>query len=65
MYYDHHSICERLNVTPCKMESVVECLQSKGYKASRTHFSGTGIKTDAPLREVKEALMSAPFPQDS
>ena len=65
MYYDHHSICESLNVTPCKMESVVECLQSKGYKASRTHFSGTGIKTDAPLKEVKEALMFAPFPQDS
>ncbi len=65
MYYDHHSICESLNVTPCKMESVVECLQSKGYNASRTHFSGTGIKTDAPLREVKDALMLAPFPQDS
>lgn len=55
MYYDHHSICERLNVTPGRIDCVVEQLHEKGYKASRTHFCGLGIKTDAPLSEVEEA----------
>lgn len=55
MYYDHHSICERLNITPGKIDDVVERLRAGGYKASRTHFCGLGIKTDAPLLEVEEA----------
>jgi len=55
MYYDHHSICERLNITPGKIDDIVEELRVSGYKASRTHFCGLGIKTDAPLRAVEAA----------
>lgn len=54
-YYDHHIICERLGITPGKVEAVVERLRAQGRRASRTHFSGVGIKTDAPLSEVEEA----------
>jgi len=39
MYYDHHSICERLNITPGRIDSVVEQLGAWGYRASRTHFA--------------------------
>ncbi|MCD6189705.1 MAG: hypothetical protein J7J97_05920, partial [Thermococcus sp.] len=31
-------------------------LQEKGYHVSRTHFSPTAIKTDAPFEEVLKAL---------
>ena len=30
MYYDHHSICERLNITPGKIDDVVQRLQLAG-----------------------------------
>lgn len=55
MYYDHHSICERLGITPGRMDAVIERLQAAGFRASRTHFSGLGIKTDAPIGVVEEA----------
>jgi tRNA (guanine26-N2/guanine27-N2)-dimethyltransferase len=59
MYYDHHSICERLHITPGKIDEVVHRLQDCGYRASRTHFNGLGIKTDAALAEVEAAVRPA------
>jgi tRNA (guanine26-N2/guanine27-N2)-dimethyltransferase len=59
MYYDHHSICERLNITPGKIEDILERLRLAGRQASRTHFNGLGIKTDATLPEVEEAAKPA------
>lgn len=56
LYYDHHIICERLKITPSKIDDVVRCLLASGWKASRTHFSGIGIKTDACLSEVEAAV---------
>ncbi len=56
MYYDHHSICERLNITPGKIDDIIERLQDSGKKASRTHFCGLGIKTNASMREVEESM---------
>lgn len=54
-YYDHHSICERLRITPSKIDAVVERLIASGWEASKTHFSGIGIKTDANIGEVESA----------
>jgi len=48
-FYDYHQIAKRLNISPPPIETVLEQLRSAGCAASRTHFSGTGIKTDAPL----------------
>lgn len=59
LYYDHHSICERLKITPSKIDAVVDLLLASGWKASRTHFSGIGIKTDACISEVEAAVKSA------
>jgi tRNA (guanine26-N2/guanine27-N2)-dimethyltransferase len=56
MYYDHHRICRRLGVTPVKADQVVRSLRNSGWKASRTHFSGVGIKTDAGIRELEGVL---------
>lgn len=59
MYYDHHSICERLHISPGKIDDAIKQLQDRGHKASRTHFSGIGIKTDAIMPEVEAAIRPA------
>jgi tRNA (guanine26-N2/guanine27-N2)-dimethyltransferase len=56
MYYDHHRICRRLGITPKKVDQVVDALREAGWKASRTHFTGVGIKTDAEERDLEEIL---------
>ena len=56
MYYDHHSICERLSSTPGRIDLVLERLRSRGFQASRTHFYGLGIKTNADIADVEEAI---------
>ncbi|MCU0638047.1 MAG: tRNA (guanine(10)-N(2))-dimethyltransferase [Methanothrix sp.] len=56
MYYDHHAICERLSMTPGKIDLAIERLVERGFKASRTHFYGLGIKTDARMADVEAAI---------
>ncbi|MDD1738861.1 MAG: tRNA (guanine(10)-N(2))-dimethyltransferase [Methanothrix sp.] len=56
MYYDHHGICERLSITPGRIDLAVDQLKACGFQASRTHFSGLGIKTDASMVDVEEAI---------
>ncbi len=59
MYYDHHSICERLHITPGKIDDAIERLLEGGHRASRTHFWGLGIKTDAGMTDVEAAIRPA------
>ena len=58
MYYDHHKLCRKFKATPGSADDLVERLRSGGWRASRTHFSGVGIKTDAPFEVLKEILCS-------
>lgn len=58
MYYDHHKLCKKFKVTPGAADDLVEELRSVGWRASRTHFSGVGIKTDAPFEVLQEILCS-------
>ena len=48
-HYDYHLLARSLAVSPPPIDTVLERLRSAGFAASRTHFSGTGVKTDAPL----------------
>jgi len=57
MYYDQHRLCRKFKATPGTAEDLVQGLQSLGWRASRTHFSGVGIKTDASI-EVLRGLLS-------
>jgi tRNA (guanine26-N2/guanine27-N2)-dimethyltransferase len=59
LYYDHHSICEKLKITPVRIDRVVDILRASGWQASRTHFSGVGIKTDACIFDVEKAAKAA------
>jgi tRNA (guanine26-N2/guanine27-N2)-dimethyltransferase len=55
-FYDYHMLAQKLATSPPAIDAVIERLRAAGYAASRTHFSGTGIKTDAPLPELLAAI---------
>ncbi len=55
-HYDHHVLAGSLRVSPAGIESVIERLRSLGYSASRAHYSGTALKTDAPLPLLQEVI---------
>jgi len=55
-FYEMHEVAGRAGVQPPKIADVIAELRGRGYFASRTHFSGTGLRTDAPLDEIISAL---------
>ncbi len=57
LYYDYTEICDRMEVSTPPRKLILRNLRSMGYLASETHFSHVGIKTDAPLSALKEAIM--------
>jgi tRNA (guanine26-N2/guanine27-N2)-dimethyltransferase len=55
-FYDQHLLCEMLKISAPPMEPFLERLRNAGYTATRTHFSGTSFKTDAPAEIILEHL---------
>jgi tRNA (guanine26-N2/guanine27-N2)-dimethyltransferase len=55
-FYDVHGIARRYRLQVRKLSTIIEILQDKGYKASRTHISPTAIKSDAPFDVFLETL---------
>ncbi len=55
-HYDYHVLAKRVGASPPPIEMVIESLRREGYRASRAHYSGTALKTDAPLARVIDAL---------
>lgn len=55
-HYDLHNVCRRLRTAPPPVEKIIGELRELGYAASRTRFSGTSFKTDAPLEEVEKII---------
>jgi len=55
-FYDYHVLAKRSGVSPPAIETVLERLRKEGYQASRAHYAGTALKTDAPLDAVLGAL---------
>jgi tRNA (guanine26-N2/guanine27-N2)-dimethyltransferase len=55
-FYDYHHIAKLLGCSPPGIGSVLERIRAAGYPATRTHFSGYGIKTDAPLGVIRDAV---------
>jgi tRNA (guanine26-N2/guanine27-N2)-dimethyltransferase len=58
-YYDLHRVSEVLGVSAERMDDVMGRLSESGFSAFRTHFKNNSIKTNAGIREVKEALLKA------
>ena len=57
MYHDYHKISKRMKISAPPITDVIKTLHEKGYCASRTHLSGTGIKTDADASTLEEAVL--------
>lgn len=55
-FFDIHKICSRMKVAVPKTDVLLARLREQGYKAGRTHFRETGIRTDAPLEGVRKIL---------
>lgn len=55
-YYETHAIARRHGIQVGKLSALMERLREEGFKATRTHFSPTAIKTDAPFDVVLEAM---------
>jgi tRNA (guanine26-N2/guanine27-N2)-dimethyltransferase len=57
-YYDVHKICKKLKIHSPGMEELTGKFRENNFKISRTHFSGTGIRTDAGIDKIKEMVSS-------
>lgn len=55
-FYDIHEISSKEGTSPPKLEKLIDKIQTRGFFASRTHFSGTGIRTNAPLKILKKLV---------
>ncbi|KXB07525.1 hypothetical protein AKJ51_01135 [candidate division MSBL1 archaeon SCGC-AAA382A20] len=49
LFYDLHKVSSRAKSSPPKLKYVLKKLKKSGYFASKTHFSNTGIRTDASI----------------
>lgn len=56
MFYDQHVICKELGASATGIETLIEALKAYGFEASRTHFSGTSFRTNAPIFEIKKII---------
>jgi tRNA (guanine26-N2/guanine27-N2)-dimethyltransferase len=55
-FFDVHEIAGKRKKQLRKMEEILESLRSRGFKAERTHYASTGIKTNAGIDGVTQAL---------
>lgn len=56
-FYDLHELCSNMGIQVPKREKVIESIREKGYPVSRTHFSPTGFRTDAPIEDIKDLIL--------
>ncbi|UCG95848.1 MAG: tRNA (guanine(10)-N(2))-dimethyltransferase [archaeon] len=56
LYYDLHYLYKKTGRKPDKMETTMEKLREKGFRASRTHFCPTAVKTNASFKDIIELI---------
>jgi tRNA (guanine26-N2/guanine27-N2)-dimethyltransferase len=49
-------MAKALRCSPPPMEMVLGRIRDAGYRVSRVHYSGTGLKTDAPVDIIGRAI---------
>jgi len=57
-HYDYHVLSRHFRLSPPPLADIIQRLSSQGYAAARAHYSGTAIKTNAPLDVIREALIA-------
>ncbi|MFH0971684.1 MAG: tRNA (guanine(10)-N(2))-dimethyltransferase, partial [Candidatus Micrarchaeota archaeon] len=55
-FRDMHLLSSKYKIKIRKMEDALERLKKAGFKAARTHYSSTSIKTDAPIAKLVNIL---------
>lgn len=55
-YYDVHELSSKAGVSPPKFERLIRRLRDREYIALRTHFSNTGLRTDASMEVLMETI---------
>jgi tRNA (guanine26-N2/guanine27-N2)-dimethyltransferase len=55
-HYDYHRIAKIAGCSPPGIDTVIARILASGFPATRTHFSGYGIKTEAPLPVIMNAV---------
>lgn len=55
-FYDVHKICKILKISAPKLDLVFGNLEKEGFEAVKTHLNPLGIKTNAPLKKIKEII---------
>jgi tRNA (guanine26-N2/guanine27-N2)-dimethyltransferase len=55
-YYDTHMLAKSVGLPSPRKEQLIEALNERGYRTVETHFAPTGIRTNAPIADVKEFI---------
>jgi tRNA (guanine26-N2/guanine27-N2)-dimethyltransferase len=53
-HYDQHRLSKRWGVSAAAMDEFLDRLRDAGFEASRTHYGGTTVKTDASVGELAD-----------
>ncbi|OPX66187.1 MAG: tRNA (guanine(26)-N(2))-dimethyltransferase [Methanoregulaceae archaeon PtaB.Bin056] len=56
-HYDYHVLSRHFRISPPPIGDVIQFISSQGYAAARAHYSGTAVKTNAPLEVIRDALI--------
>lgn len=57
-YYNVHELCKEIKAKNIpKMELLIKEIEKNGYKASRTQFDFTSIKTDMDINSLKKLIL--------
>ncbi len=55
-HYDTHALARKNGLEVVKVSKAIETLRALGFSATRTHFSPTSIKTNAPFEAVLKSM---------
>jgi tRNA (guanine26-N2/guanine27-N2)-dimethyltransferase len=55
-YYDTHELGSRRGTEAPRKQALIDTLQERGYRATETHFSPKGVRTDAPLDTITDHI---------
>ncbi|MBP1922287.1 tRNA (guanine26-N2/guanine27-N2)-dimethyltransferase [Halorubrum alkaliphilum] len=56
-HYDQHRLYKQWSEPAIGMDEFVDRLRAAGYEASRAHYRGTAVKTDASVPEMRAVLL--------
>ena len=61
-FYDVHRICKTLKASAPKFDLILDELKKEGFEAVKTHYNPLGIKTNANIEDIQNAILKhAPY----